>query len=78
MSCNNGFCKVIHKYDKYEIKMKHAVRSCTYTDKQYKMEFDHAHVSVDRIPNNRWLLFGGVSVWCDDQQSVTTNDMTHK
>lgn len=35
------------------------------------MEFDHAHVSVDKIPDNRWLLFGGVSAWCDYQQSVT-------
>jgi hypothetical protein len=50
----------------------------TYTDKQYKMEFDHAHVSVDRIPDNHWLLFGGVFVWRDYRQSVTTKDMTHK
>ena len=64
--------KTWHTNEKYCKPLKLTFGKLTYTGKQYKMEFDHAHLSVDRIPDNHWLLFHGVSVSCDYGQSVTT------
>lgn len=41
----------------------------TYTEKQYKMEFDYAGEYVDRIQDNHLLLMHDASVWCDCLQS---------